>query len=115
MKIRDSQREVPKDGWICFFCGEVCRTVQEARDHFGYTGPDENEQAACILKLDAGEKKIMHALREAWDELARYWQEDSDMDRKLSAIEADHQRALRRAEEEGYAKGLRDSRRDNLQ
>jgi hypothetical protein len=48
------------------------------------------------------------ARRDAQEELARHRAEESDMDRRFHAMQADHAVALRRAEENGYAKGLKD-------
>jgi hypothetical protein len=49
------------------------------------------------------------ALRRAEAELARYRAEDSDTDRAMHGMRADHARALIRAEELGYERGLRDA------
>jgi hypothetical protein len=89
-------RAVPEGGWRCFHCDEVFLTVEAARDHFG---ADSTAEPGCVLKLDAGEKKVIHALREAWEQLARYWQEDSDMEREMRAMRIEHEAALRREEE----------------
>jgi hypothetical protein len=59
---------------------------------------------------------VIAAARAAWreaqrkEELPRYRVEDSDADRRFYAMQADHFQALKRAEEEGYEKGLRDAR-----
>ena len=43
------------------------------------------------------------------DQLRRYRDEDTDLHREIFALKAAHEVALRRAEEAGYAAGLRDS------
>jgi len=95
---------MPVHGWTCFFCGETFTTPGAARDHFG---GDPLDNTACQIK--AGEERgLVMALRKAEDELRRYRNEDSDIDRKYYAIQSDHAIALRRAEEQGYARGLID-------
>jgi hypothetical protein len=55
-----------------------------------------------------GETSLLTALRSAQDELARYRAEDTDLMRAIWAMQSDHATALRREEERGYEKGLRD-------
>lgn len=59
-----------------------------------------------------GETSILTALRRAQDELGRYRSEDTDLMRALWAMQSDHATELRREEERGYEKGLRDGRLD---
>lgn len=91
--------------WRCFHCDEVFTSYKLAREHFG---ADEGKDAACQLKSHEGH--ILTALRKVEDQLDRYRDEDSDLMRAMYALEADHQDALRRAEEQGYEKGLRDAK-----
>lgn len=94
----------PLHGWTCFHCGETFTTVGAARDHFG---ADPLATPGCQIK--AGEERgLLMALRKAEAELARYRADDSDMDRKLYAMQAEHRAALQREEEKGYARGLAD-------
>jgi len=98
---------MPMHGWTCFFCGETFTTPGAAADHFG---GELLSDVACRIK--AGEERgLLMALRRAETELARYRAEDSDSDRAIDALRADHATALRRAEEQGYERGLRDGRR----
>lgn len=98
----------PPHGWTCFHCGDTFTTVGAARDHFG---GDPLALAACQIK--AGEERgLVMALRKAEALLARYQSEDSDYERHMHATRADHQVALRRAEEQGYARGLADARKE---
>ena len=96
--------------WRCFHCGDTFTRAQErwAREHFGR---DEGAQPVCLIR-SAGESALLTALRNAQDELARYRAEDTDLMRALWVMQADHQVALRREEERGYEKGLRDARRE---
>lgn len=84
--------------WTCFHCGETFVARWTAAEHFG---PDEIADPAC--RIDVAKFREMEALH------LRHLQEDSDSDRRYHAQQADHAEALRRAEEEGYARGLRDS------
>jgi hypothetical protein len=98
--------------WRCFHCGDTFGISQErwAREHFGRRECDE---PVCLIR-SAGEGAILTALRNAQEELDRYRAEDSDLMRVLYAMGGDHQTALRQAEEDGYAKGLRDARAELL-
>lgn len=93
---RRVSRQAP---WRCFHCDEVFWCSFAAADHFGYA---ECSTAAC--QVDA------KALRKMERELASYRQEDTDLHRQIRSMECKHQTALMRAEESGYAKGLRDGR-----
>ena len=60
MLIKDSYLQ-PKDGWVCFHCGERFTTYGSARNHFGER---EDGKAACMIK--AGEERgLVMALRKA--------------------------------------------------
>ena len=101
---RNGTYTMPKHGWTCFFCGETFTTPRKARDHFG---AEPLADPACQIK--AGEERgLVIKLRLVEAELARYRAEDGDTDRAMYAMRADHVVALRRAEEEGYARGLKD-------
>ena len=93
--------------WRCFHCGDTFTLKQErwAREHFGR---DCSEQPVCLIRT-AGESALLTALRNAQDELAQYRSEDTDLMRALHSMSADHQVALRRQEELGYAKALKDT------
>lgn len=90
--------------WRCFHCDEVFTDRAAAADHFG---SDPMASPAC--QISAEQRGLLNALRNAEDEIARYRGEDSDKDRAMAAMAADHAQALVRAEEAGYAKGLRDA------
>lgn len=88
----------PSDTWRCYHCGEVLTTNEGAAEHFG---THERHNAACTI--DITEYRAMEQRME------RYNEEDSDLHRTMYGMQNQHQVALRRAEEEGYAKGLRDA------
>ena len=97
---------IPRVGWVCFHCKEHLTTIGAARDHFGF---DQSEDPACRIKIGE-ERGLVMELRRVQEELIRYRCEDSDMDRKMAGMQADHRAALIRAEQEGYDKGLRDGK-----
>lgn len=92
-----------KKSWRCFHCDEVFESKDAAREHFGPT-------LVCdpICQIDAAR------FREMEKQLARYREDDTDLHRQIHTMESDYRAALRRAEEEGYAKGLRDGRMPQL-
>ncbi len=101
--------EPPAHGWTCFHCGETFIHTIAARCHFGL-GPDyvpgcvdrltpeEYKRRAALIRLDIAEADIRQAAARA-EEAPR-----------LMAMQTDHAAALRREEETGYARGLRDER-----
>jgi len=92
--------------WTCFHCGEVCADAEAARLHFGAS---EHQQPGC--QIDLAEYRRMEEVNR------RHCEEDTELHRALRRMECNHLQALRRAEEDGYAKGLRDGHReasDNL-
>ncbi|HEX9392169.1 MAG TPA: hypothetical protein VF928_12725 [Usitatibacteraceae bacterium] len=102
--MAETYKQLVKRGWTCFFCGETFRQPETAREHFGAT---QFATAACRIK--AGEEHgLVVALRKAEAELERYHDEDSDADRAMSKLRSDHTLELRRQEELGYARGLKD-------
>jgi hypothetical protein len=94
--------------WRCFHCGEEFTEMQErwAREHFG---TDCSKTPVCLLRVE-GEGGLIAALREAEDELdkRRCRDDDTRLLRALASMQSDRTSALRRSEEEGYARGLRD-------
>lgn len=114
----DDTYETPPHGWTCFHCGETFAPhlagQRAARDHFGAI-PDA--EPACRIK--AGEERgLLQALRRAEAEVLRLLSvisnEDSETDRAMRRQQTEHASALRRAEEDGYARGLRDARAEKV-
>jgi hypothetical protein len=102
--------------WRCFHCDEVFTTRVDAECHFGRW---ESDEPACKIKAP-GEFALLQALRNAHTQLWRYRNDDSDILRAMASMQADHAVALRREEEKGYARGLRDAgyaseRQDSLE
>ena len=46
----------PKDGWVCFFCGERFTTLGGAEDHFGSRPTDI---PACRIKVGSERGLVM--------------------------------------------------------
>lgn len=92
--------------WRCFHCGDTFTKAQEAhaRTHFG---DDCGATPVCLIRT-AGEHALLDALRAADRALTSYRAEDSRIMRAMSSMQADHAVALRRVEEDGYNKGVRD-------
>lgn len=91
--------------WRCFHCDEVFRSARAAAEHFG---ADLLATAACQIKAHEGH--LVTYIRRLEADLARCRAEDSDVMRSIMTLECEHGPALRRSEEEGYARGLRDGR-----
>lgn len=86
------------DWWRCFHCDEAFTDAESAALHFG---TQEHQEPACLI--DIAKFREMEALQ------LRYLDEDADVHRTMRRMETDHQQALRRAEETGYAEGLVDA------
>jgi len=84
--------------WRCFHCDETFSDHESASAHFG-----THERHAPACTIDAAEYRRMEKLQE------RFAEEDADCHRAMYRMQSEHQVALRRAEEDGYAKGVRDA------
>jgi hypothetical protein len=113
VSLRPDTYPAPAHGWTCFHCGETFTTVGSARDHFGST---PSATPGCVIDqvaLEEGGKPergrgLLMALRKAELELDAYRQEDTELHRCMYRMQGEHSTALRREEEKGYARGLRD-------
>ena len=94
--IDPAERERPT--WRCFHCDLTFTDKFEAEIHFGRS---EHFQPMCLV--DA----INY--REMEERMRRYNDEDADLHRQIHRMESDHQQALMREEEKGYARGLKDA------
>ncbi|USN16384.1 hypothetical protein PLUTO_00680 [Luteibacter phage vB_LflM-Pluto] len=83
--------------WRCFHCDEVFTIREQAALHFGTS---ERQNPAC--QIDIAEYRAMEA------RMVRYNEEDADIHRRMARMQSEHASALRRAEEAGYAKALKD-------
>lgn len=92
-----SKRKEPKS-WRCYHCDEVFYCPSAAAEHFG---PSQKSRPLCQVSRTTIEELEL--------QLRRYRNEDTDLHRQIANMEGKHQTELR-AEESGYAKGLRDGR-----
>lgn len=89
--------------WRCFHCDEVFTRQQDALEHFGAWGGAE---PAC--KLARHEETLVVYIRELEGQLQR-WQRDSHpVLLAIATLRSEQAAAMQRAEEAGYARGLRD-------
>jgi hypothetical protein len=88
------------DVWKCFHCGETFTDTESARLHFG-----DNCLSDPACQIDIKQVREMEQLH------ARHLAEDSDTDRAMYRMQAEHAVALRCEEEIGYARGLHDGKR----
>lgn len=97
--------------WRCFHCGEAFTLTQKrwAALHFG---KNETADPVCQMRVP-GEHSLLEALRAAEEQISQYRAEDSDIMRAMHAMTADHAREVRRAEEDGYNRGVRDSMKES--
>lgn len=89
--------------WRCFFCDEVFRREKDARLHFGVVAYSE---PACQIKGHEG--GLLAFIRQQESELAKYRAETDPLTRVIEELRCENAAAVRRAEEDGYAKGVRD-------
>jgi len=102
----DGVYKAPEHGWTCFHCGETFYHPIPAKRHFGI---DQSDDPACKLK-GAREHGMLISLRAAEAQLRLYQQEDTNLHRQIYRLNSEHDTALRREEEKGYERGLRDER-----
>ena len=91
-------RPAGKGPWQCFHCDEKFYSAEEAEAHFG---PTQHSRAVCQTEAEH--------IRQLEKELQEYREENTPLLREIRVMKSDHQVALRRMEELGYARGLRDA------
>ncbi len=94
----EAQQEPVK--WRCFHCNECFTVFDFAQEHFG-----RSEHSTPMCKIDATEYRAME------ERMRRYNEEDSDLHRELHREHSKGVMAAKRAEEVGYARGLKDGGR----
>ena len=88
------------EAWRCFHCDEVFTDRESAQEHFGVS---QYKDPAC--QIDIAKYRDME------ETLRRFHNEDTDQLREIHALYTEKTTAVRRAEEQGYAKGLEDARK----
>lgn len=92
--------KVREPSWRCFHCDAVFHDRESAANHFGNS--ELEKPVCCIPELAA-------LLRDQQQELAKlHSNEMSDSAKEFHSLGAKHHVEMRRAEEEGYEKGLKD-------
>lgn len=89
--------------WRCFFCDDVFTSRAGAAAHFG---GHQGSLAACQIK--GHEHHLLDKIREQEAELAEYRGEDNAILRALQGLRFEADERVRRAEEIGYDRGVRD-------
>ena len=84
--------------WRCFHCDEAFSDREAARLHFG-----ESEMQRPMCTIDAAHFR--------WMEAQHRRNVDSEALRTIASLASAHEDIRRRAEEDGYARGLRDAKR----
>lgn len=86
--------------WRCFHCDETFTDTAAAQEHFG---PSEHDKPAC--QMDIG------YVRWLLEQHRRNVDDDSDALRTVRSLAGEHETLRRRAEEQGYARGLADAKK----
>ncbi|WP_432263312.1 hypothetical protein [Cupriavidus sp. TMH.W2] len=85
--------------WRCFHCDETFTDRAAAAEHFGTS-----------LMQEPGCQIDLAKFREMEELVRRSSAEDTDLHREIARLRCEHATALRREEENGYARGLRDAK-----
>jgi hypothetical protein len=80
--------------WRCFFCDEVFRDRQSAREHFGEQNC-ESDPPACIDPLRADEKARLNELREARETALKALNDRDRAEELLEGLQAEHDNFFR--------------------
>lgn len=83
----------PKEGWTCFHCGDLFRTVGAARDHFGH---DPLAEPGCRIKVGE-ELGLLIALRKVEKDYADLIDRMHELDGEITAARSMAQEILRAA------------------
>lgn len=86
--------------WRCFHCDESFTDASAAREHFGHS---ERQQALCTIDPTH--------FRWLEEQHRRTCDDDTQVLRTISALAGEHERLRAQAEEQGYARGLRDAKK----
>lgn len=89
------------ESWRCFYCDEVFTDRESAHLHFGAGNFLDQKTPGCQIDIAA-----YRAMEET---VRRYQEEDADIHRAMHRMAGEHALALRREEEKGYARGMRDA------
>lgn len=101
---QQNAKQAERVEWRCFHCDEVFTDRTEAEVHFG---PNEHAPTACrITPAEVAE------YREAEASLRKHLADETTaVENELAAFKSSVDQQLRRAEENGYARGLGDAKK----
>lgn len=99
-RVENTAPQAQPEAWRCFHCDEVFTDRESAQEHFGVS---QYKDPAC--QIDIAKYRDME------ETLRRFHNEDTDQLREIHALYTEKTTAVRRAEEQGYAKGLEDARK----
>lgn len=91
--------------WRCFFCDETFTNKEKAAEHFGIA-LCEVDVPAC--KLFESQELILKYIRECENEIRQYQDGNKPLQRAIWAVQSEKDKAVKEAEEKGYAKGVAD-------
>lgn len=98
--------------WRCFFCGDIFTTRETAALHFGAFDSCEPDVTAC--KLMAHQQHVLEYIRGLEEEIRLYQAENHPTIKAVYAIEDEMRRAVTKAEEAGYARGVADMQKQGF-
>ena len=79
----------PKDGWVCFFCGERLTTVGAAREHFG---AEPEDFPGCLIKVGRGtERNLLGTVRQLEQLVRKLLRESEEHDFQAAHYHAQQQ------------------------
>lgn len=92
--------------WRCFFCDDVFTSPKAAALHFGVFDSCEPDTTAC--KLMSHQQDLLEYIRGLEDEVRLYQAENHPTIKAMFALEDEMRRAIVKAEQAGYDKGVAD-------
>lgn len=101
-----------RKSWRCFFCDDVFTTPKAAALHFGAFDSCEPDTVAC--KLMSHQQNVLEYIRELEEDIRQYQIENHPTIKAMYAIEDEMRRAVTKAEEAGYARGVADMQKQGL-
>lgn len=98
--------------WRCFFCDDVFHSHKAAALHFGSFDSCEPDVTAC--KLMSHQQHVLEYIRGLEEEISLYQADNHPTIKAVYAVEDEMRRAVRRAEEDGYNRGVSDMKAQGL-
>lgn len=98
--------------WRCFFCDDLFTTQEAAAIHFGAFDSCEPDTVAC--KLMSHQQNVLEYIRGLEEEVRLYQAENHPTIKAMYAIEDEMRRAIVKAEETGYTRGVADMQKQGF-